>query len=200
MSFFQHLLARWQRANPRGFWEKEYSGAGAGEKWAADARLGFYDFAAEALPREPLRILDIGSGLGHGGRRLMAICPVWIVEGFELSRAAAEQAVIPTRCGDLLKDQLPDGFDYFLLVQTLEHFRDTRAVLSRILPGPGRGVVITVPYRGKLNRKHLASLDETSFAGYPDAAIELRQRRYEKDGSLKTDMRVVLHTVPTNPK
>ena len=200
MSFFQHLRARWQRANSRGFWEREYSGPGAGEKWASDARLGFYDFAAEVLPREPLRILDVGSGLGHGGRRLMDICPLWLVEGFEMSRAAAEQAVIPTRCGDLLRDPLPGGYDYLLLVQTLEHFRDTGAVLSRILPAPIRGTVITVPYRGRLNRKHLASLDEASFAAYPDAVIQLRQRRYAKDGSLKIDMRVVLPPSPTTPK
>ena len=200
MSFFQQLKARWQRANPRGFWEREYTDAGADEKWASDARLGFYDFAAEALPKEPLRILDIGSGLGHGGRHLMALCSLWIVEGFEVSRAAAGQAVIPTRCGDLLKDLLPDGFDFFLLVQTLEHFRDTGVVLSRILHGPARGVVITVPYRGKLNRKHLASLDEASFANYPNAIIQLRQRRYAKDGSLKTDMRVFLPAATMNPK
>ena len=200
MSFFQQLKARWQRANPRGFWEREYTDARADEKWASDARLGFYDFAAEALPREPLRILDIGSGLGHGGRHLMALCPLWIVEGFEVSRAAAGQAVIPTRCGDLLKDPLPDGFDFFLLVQTLEHFRDTGVVLSRILHYPARGVVITVPYRGKLNRKHLASLDEASFANYPNAVIQLRQRRYAKDGSLKTDMRVFLPAATMNPK
>jgi SAM-dependent methyltransferase len=200
VSFFQQLRARWQRANPRGFWEREYSDAGAGEKWASDARIGFYDFAAEALPREPLRILDIGSGFGHGGRRLMAICPLWIVEGFEISRAAAEQAVMPTHCGDLLKDPLPPGFDYLLLIQTLEHFRDTGAVLSRVLPSAGRGVVITVPYRGKLNRKHLASLDEASFQAYPGAVVHTRQRRYEKDGSLKTDMRVVLPAAPTTPK
>lgn len=200
MSFFQQLRARWQRANPRGFWEREYSDERAAEKWASDARLRFYDFAAEALPREPLRILDIGSGLGHGGQRLMAICPLWVVEGFEISHAAAGQAVIPTRCGDLLKDPLPGGFDYFLLVQTLEHFRDTGAVLSKVFPSPARGVVITVPYRGKLNRKHLASLDEATFADYPTAVIQLRQRRYEKDGSLKTDMRVVLPAAPANPK
>ncbi|MCI0407468.1 MAG: hypothetical protein L0191_02700, partial [Acidobacteria bacterium] len=72
--------------------------------------------------------------------------------------------------------------------------------LSRVLPAPDRGVVITVPYRGKLNRKHLASLDEASFADYSGAVIHTRQRRYEKDGSLKTDMRVVLPAAPTTPK
>mgnify|MGYP003575448240 CR=1 FL=1 len=122
----------------------------------------------------------------------MAICPLWRVEGFEISRAAAQQAVIPTRCGDLLKDPLPEGFDYLLLIQTLEHFRDTSEVLTRVLGRPKRGILITVPYRGKLNRKHLASLDESTFSRYPDASIQLRQRRYEKDGSLKTDMRVFL--------
>ena len=200
MRLLQRLRARWQRANPRSLWEREYSGAGAVGKWASDARLGFYDFAAEALPREPLRILDIGSGLGHGGKHLMELYARWKVEGFEFSRAAAEQAVIPTRCGNLLKDPLPDGFDYLLLVQTLEHFRDTTTVLSRILQAARRGVVVTVPYRGKLNRKHLASLDESSFEAYPGTSFELRQRRYEKDGSLKTDMRVVLparHTPET---
>ena len=192
MGFLQRLRSRWHRANPRRFWEREYSGASAGQKWAAQSRLGFYEFAAEVLPREPLRILDIGSGLGHGGRHLLSICDRWIVEGFEISHTAAEHAVIPTRCGDLLRDPLPEGFDYLLLIQTLEHFRDTASALARVVPAARRGVVITVPYRGKLNRKHLASLDESSFVLYPNARIQLRHRRYEKDGSMKTDMRVVL--------
>jgi len=196
MGFFQLLKSRWQRSNPRGYWEREYSDTGAGRKWASEARLGFYEFAAEALPREPLRILDVGSGLGHGGRHLMSICELWKVEGFEISRAAAERAVIPTCCGDLLRDTLPGGFDFLLLIQTLEHFHDTDSILSRVVRAACRGVVITVPYRGKLNRKHLASLDESAFSSYSDAHIQLRQRRYEKDGSLKTDMRVVLLSRP----
>jgi SAM-dependent methyltransferase len=196
MKLLGKLRSRFQRANPRRFWEKEYSHAQATGKWASDSRLGFYDFAAEALPREPLRILDIGSGLGHGGKRLMEICPLWSVEGFEISHSATQQAVIPTRCGDLLRDPLPSGFDFLLLVQTLEHFRDTEAVLKRVVPSARRGIILTVPYRGKLNRKHLASLDESSFSRYPDASIQLRRRRYEKDGSWKTDMRVVILSAP----
>jgi SAM-dependent methyltransferase len=192
-------LQRWanrlRRGNPRSFWEKEYLESWAEEKWASDARLSFYEFAAGALPREPLRILDVGSGFGHGGRRLMEICPLWTVEGFEISQAAAEQAVIPTRCADLLRDPLPPGFDFLLLIQTLEHFRDTRPLLEKIVRAPRRGVVITVPYRGRLNRKHLASLDEASFAGFPGARFDRRERIYPKDGSVKIDLRVVLPAV-----
>jgi SAM-dependent methyltransferase len=181
-----------RKGNSRFFWEREYGDAQAGRKWASDSRRSFYDFAAEAIPREPLRILDIGSGFGYGGKRLMEICPLWTVEGFEISRRAAEQAVIPTRCGDLLRGELPGGYDFLLMVQTLEHFRDTAQVLARVVPAAGRGVIITVPYRGRLNRKHLASLDESSFAAFPGSDIRLRKRIYEKDGSEKTDMRVLI--------
>jgi len=186
------ILAGLRKGNSRFFWEREYSDSRAGSKWASDDRLGFYEFAAEALPREALRILDIGSGFGYGGKRLMEIFPLWRVEGFEISRKAAEEAVIPTLCGDLLRADLPRGYDYLLMVQTLEHFRDTSSVLARVVPAAGRGVIITVPYRGRLNRKHLASLDEASFAAYPGAAIRLRKRIYRKDGSEKTDMRVLI--------
>lgn len=199
MGWMEKLRRGWRKANPRGFWEREYRAASAPDKWSSSARLGFYEFAAEALPRERVRILDIGSGLGHGGRRLMEICPSWVVEGFELSRSAAETAVIPTRCGDLLKDPLPKGFDYLLLVQTLEHFRDTGEVLERVVPAARIAVIITVPYRGRLNRKHLASLDESSFARYPEARFRKRSRRYEKDGSMKTDLCVVLPGRAGNP-
>jgi SAM-dependent methyltransferase len=192
MGWLEKLRGSWRKANPRWFWEREYGATSAPEKWGSLARLGFYEFAAEALPREPARILDIGSGFGHGGKRLMEICSSWSVEGFELSRAAAEAAVIPTRCGDLLKDPLPQRFDYLLLVQTLEHFRDTQAILERVVPAARLAVVITVPYRGRLNRKHLASLDESSFARYPEARFRFRERRYEKDGSMKTDLCVIL--------
>ncbi|HEV8375691.1 MAG TPA: class I SAM-dependent methyltransferase, partial [Candidatus Polarisedimenticolia bacterium] len=139
MNLLERLRAGWRRANPRSFWEREYSEAEAQRKWASQARLGFYDFASEVLPKENLRILDIGSGLGHGGRHLMTVCPAWQVEGFEISSAAARQAVIPTHCGDLLHDPLPEGFDFLLLIQTLEHFRDTHAVLSRVVRAAGQG-------------------------------------------------------------
>jgi SAM-dependent methyltransferase len=200
MGLLRHLKARFSRGNSRFFWEREYQDPTAGQKWAGDARLSFYDFAAEALPREPLRILDIGSGFGYGGKRLMEICPLWKVEGFEISRTAAEQAVVPTRCGDLLRDEIPASYDYLLMVQTLEHFRDTSQVLSRVVAAASRGVIVTVPYRGRLNRKHLASLDESSFAAFPRAVIRLRKRLYEKDGTEKTDMRVLIPTgAPEKP-
>jgi SAM-dependent methyltransferase len=191
VSFIRRLAARLREGNSRRFWEKEYSG-GATRKWASESRLAFYDFAAEVLPREPLRILDVGSGLGHGGRRLMDRCPLWTVEGFEISRSAAEQAVIPTHCGDLLRDPIPTGYDVVLMVQTLEHFRDTARVLLRVLPSARRYVVVTVPYRGRINRKHLASLSEESFSDFPGAAFRLRRRTYEKDGSEKIDLRVLI--------
>jgi SAM-dependent methyltransferase len=200
IGILKRWMARVRKGNSRVFWEREYGDSAAGRKWASGARLSFYDFAAEALPREPLRILDIGSGLGHGGRRLMEICPLWKVDGFEISRTAAEQAVIPTRCGDLLRESLPSGYDFLLMIQTLEHFRETSRVLSRVVPAAGRGVVITVPYRGKLNRKHLASLDESSFASYPRAVIQLRKRLYEKDGSQKIDMRVLIPAEGPEPR
>ena len=130
----------------------------------------------------------------------MDLCPLWSVEGFEISRTAAEQALIPTRCGDVLRDEIPRGFDYLLMVQTLEHFREPARILRRVVPAAVRGVVITVPYRGKLNRKHLASLDEATFTSYPHAAIHLRKRRYEKDGSEKTDMRVVIPAEDREPR
>lgn len=188
------LGARLRRGNSRLLWEREYADPEAGRKWASDARLGFYAFAAEVLPREELRILDLGSGLGYGGKRLTEICPLWKVEGFEISRVAAEQAVIPTRTGDLLKAPIPPGFDYLLMVQTLEHFRDSAQILSRVVAAAGRGVVVTVPYKGRVNRKHLASLDESTFAAFPGSSIQLRRRIYEKDGSVKIDMRVHIPT------
>ncbi len=190
-------LAKRRSANPRRFWERQYGDPEAGRNWASDVRLGFYEFAAESLPKERLRILDLGSGLGYGGKRLAEICPLWQVEGFEISRAAVEKAVIPTHCGDLTKDPIPAGYDYLLLIQTLEHFRNPDAILSRVVLAARRGVVVTVPYKGKLNQKHLASLDESSFSGYRGASIGLRKRVYEKNGSLKTDMRV---HIPAGPE
>ncbi len=192
IALLRRIAAGLRGRNSRRFWERVYADPGAGARWISEDRLGFYDFAAEALPREPLRILDLGSGLGYGGKRLMEICPLWKVEGFEISRAAARRAVIPTRCADLLRSELPPGYDYLLMVQTLEHFRDTSRVLSRVVPAALRGVILTVPYRGRINRKHLASLDESSFASYPGADIRLRKRIREKDGTEKTDMRVVI--------
>ena len=177
--------------NTTSYWDSEYAADQADSKWASQIRLQFYDLAATALPKTRASILDIGSGLGFGGKHLMEICEGWRIEGLDFSSEASENAVIKTHCLDLRKDDLPGSYDYVLAVETLEHLPDSLSLLKKLYDAAKKAVVITVPYKGRISPTHPVSFDESCFNDYDDVDIKLEERMDDK-GSVKTDMLVVI--------
>ncbi|MCG8404647.1 MAG: FkbM family methyltransferase [Phycisphaerales bacterium] len=186
------LCRRWNR-NTLNYWDEQYTGDTAEDHWGSPIRLHFYDLVAEALPREPATILDVGSGLGIGGRHLTDIYPEWRVEGLDISPAACHRAVIKTHEVDLRTKEIPGRYDYVLAVETLEHFSDPLKVLEKLYKAARRAVVLTVPYQGRLSTLHPVRFDADTFIEYPHVQIELTKRRYASSGSTKTDMLAVLY-------
>ena len=178
------------------YWDQQYGSDNAKEHWGAQVRLQFYDRAATVLPQIPATVLDVGSGLGMGGKHLMEVYGGWQIEGLDFSPKACRSAVIKTHCVDLRTEELPGEYDYILVIQTLEHFARPMVVLDKLYKAAKKAVIITVPYKGDISTIHSASFDEQSFSKYPDAQIKLSERK-QPDGLIKTDMLVVLKRAAT---
>jgi SAM-dependent methyltransferase len=74
------------------------------------------------------------------------------VEGIDVAAAAVAKAQIrgiPARVQDLDADpRLPEGFDYILLVEVLEHLRWPHRVLLEAVRRARKAVIVTVPNSG----------------------------------------------------
>ncbi len=186
----KYLCLRWN-INTLAYWDSQYGSNQAEEHWGSQFRLEFYDLAATALPRTPATILDVGSGLGHGGKHLMTICDQWQVEGLDFSSKACRNAVIKSHCVDLCSDRLPGEYDYILTIQTLEHLPDPMPILDKLYEAARKAVIITVPYKGQISPTHPTSFDEDSFSKFPNAEIKTSKRK-APNNVIKTDMLVVL--------
>lgn len=94
------------------------------------------------------RVLDAGCGDGSIAEFLARERGA-VVEGIDLADAAVEKTRargIPARVQDLdANPSLPEGFDYILFVEVLEHLRYPHAVLREASSRAVKGVVVTIP-------------------------------------------------------
>lgn len=101
------------------------------------------------IPRDAARILEVGCGEGHFGRRLKEGTQreVWGVEVVAAAARVAEQRLDKVLCGDIaaLIDDLPARyFDVVVFNDVLEHLVDPYDVLARIKRHLSeRGVVVS---------------------------------------------------------
>ena len=101
------------------------------------------------IPRQAARILEVGCGEGHFGRRLKEGTQreVWGVEIVEAAASVAEQQLDKVLSGDIssLIDDLPASyFDVVVFNDVLEHLLDPDDILARIRPHLSeRGVVVS---------------------------------------------------------
>jgi len=185
------FLAQAWNMNTKSYWDQQYAQTGAQDNWGAQVRLYFYDLVAEALPREPATILDVGSGLAHGISHLSEIFDGWTCEGLDFSEDACRKAAKKTYCVNLLTEEIPSQHDYVLAVETLEHFSSPFDILNKLYKAAKKAVILTVPYKGHVSALHPARFDESSFSAYPNAKIEIRGRTLDT-GEVKKDMLVVI--------
>lgn len=117
------------------------------------------------ITRQPLKVLDAGSGRGDLALYLARRFPHWQVRGIELSGEKVENAVfvakrlglknVQLRTGRLEEFDCPETFDLIISADVLEHIENDRAVLKNIFRclRPGGHVIITSPSIPQ--RKHM---------------------------------------------
>lgn len=187
-------LCRRLNTNTVEYWDAEYRKAGALEKWQDATRAHFYDLIAEVLPKQPLSVLDVGSGLGAGAIYLQSKYVGWQVEGLDFSPEACRTALVKTHCVDLRTEEIPGRYDYVVAAETLEHMNEPREVLEKLIGAARLGVLITVPYRSGLSPVHPARFDETTFAAYPGVTLSIHTQPGSGVAPRKRHMLVVVPT------
>lgn len=150
------------------------------------------------IPPQAARILEVGCGEGHFGRRLKEGTQreVWGVEIVEAAVRVAEQQLDKVLSGDISSciDDLPlNYFDVAVFNDVLEHLIDPEDILARIKPHlSGRGVVVSsIPnirffptfydllVRGKWEYEESGILDRTHLRFF---TVESIRAMYERLG------------------
>jgi methionine biosynthesis protein MetW len=94
------------------------------------------------------RVLDAGCGDGLTAA-VIRDAKHAVVEGIDVAQAAVMKTLgrgIPAHVHDLDRDPtLPEGFDFILFVEVLEHLRAPHLVLSDALRKARRAVIVTIP-------------------------------------------------------
>jgi SAM-dependent methyltransferase len=132
-----------------------------------------YELAARYA--RPGRVLDLACGVGYG-TRLVFDHGTQIREaiGVDLSDEAVRYARehyakpgIDYRCSDALVFTDRDGFDTVISLETIEHVRDPRALIERLVSHvrPGGVLIASVPTTpsADVNPHHLHDFTERSF-------------------------------------
>ncbi len=131
---------------------------------------------AERLPAAPLRILDLGCGVGHGAHALAEIPGTRIVgvdPSAETIAYAAQNYAAPNieYVHATAEDYVgrDETFDYVVSRHALEHVDDGLELARRFRFS--RRLLVNVPYRepeGNIHHK-VHHIDETSFSAYAGA-------------------------------
>jgi SAM-dependent methyltransferase len=123
--------------------------------------LGRWGRARRWLPKEALRVLDVGCSFGYGSAAIVAGAPPRrVVVGVErdpehLSEAHRRFAWITVLPGDATALPVPDGSaDAVAMLDVLEHVDDPDAAIeeARRVVRPSGVVIVSVPHRGLLER------------------------------------------------
>ena len=158
--------------NTKRYWNKKLRGCGS--FW----RNEHYEYIVPLLPaHEEFSLLDVGCAIGDGCELLQARFPKAKISGADISPAGIEKAArkntrIQYFVFDILKDPMPDVFDYITFIETLEHFDEPFSVINKSLAYTRRALIISTPYspeRSGPSRgydEHRYAFNERTFTGY----------------------------------
>lgn len=132
---------------------------------------------ASGIVRGPIRILDLGCGVGHGCKELAGIADARITgvdimpEALEYARAnygTSNVEYLQSSIEDYVENM--DSFDYIVSRHALEHVEDGLSLCSRLKWS--QRLMVDVPYKepAGVNPHHLVSeIEDESFPAHPTA-------------------------------
>jgi SAM-dependent methyltransferase len=135
-------------------------------------------------PDSEFSLLDVGCALGDGCELLKKNFPNAHITGIDISDVGIEKAKKKTKeieyfVMDILKDPLPQMYDYIAIVQTLEHFDDPFLVVDKCLKHVNKELIISVPYtpdsHGKILEvsEHRYFFNENTFKDYKSSVAKI---------------------------
>jgi SAM-dependent methyltransferase len=129
-------------------------------------------------------LLDVGCALGDGCELLKKTYPKAQITGIDISDVGIAKAKQKTKdieyfVFDILKDPIPQMYDYILIVQTLEHFDDPFPVVDKCLKHVNNELIISVPYtpesHGRIQEvsEHRYFFNENIFKDYRSSVAKI---------------------------
>lgn len=169
--FFQNFSFN---LNSKKYWDKRLS------RFEKSWRDENYYHIINFLPKnKPFSLLDVGCALGDGCVYLHKKFPKAKIIGTDISTTGIAKARkynkdknIEYLVLNILKQPLPQKYDYITIVETLEHFDDPFIVVDKCLKYVKKALIISTPYTpeetGKINKvgEHRYNFNKTTFKNY----------------------------------
>lgn len=142
-----------------------------------------YYYLLDLFPKDKaFSLLDIGCALGDGCELLQETFPKAKITGIDISEVGIEKAKKKTKYVkylvlDILKDPIPDKYDYITIVQTLEHFNDPFIVVDKCLKYINCALIVSTPYyqdsSGKITEvsEHRYTFNKKTFTNYKSRVV-----------------------------
>jgi len=117
----------------------------------------FYNEILEWIPNDATSLLDMGCGTGYGLDFIRRHRKDLKLTGYDLSKVAIKLAKdiyenIVFDIFDLYQDTIYKFFDVILLLETLEHLEDPKAIINKLLCSC-QSLIISVPYKKYLKNE-----------------------------------------------
>jgi len=130
-------------------------------------------------------LLDIGCAIGDGCEMLQKKFPKASITGVDISEVGIEKAKQKTRTVkylvlDILKDELPEQYDYITIIETLEHFDNPFFVIDKCLNYVKEAIILSTPYSRQTfstakmdSSEHRYFFNEDTFSNYNCRVIKI---------------------------
>lgn len=154
--------------NTRYFWDNKLS------KFDTFWRNENYQHILDLFPEDrEFSLLDVGCAIGDGCELIQKKFSKAKITGVDISRVGIKKAAQKTKRIDyrvlnILKDKLPDSYDFISIIETLEHFDHPFSILDKCLKHVRKSIIVSVPftpgYTGRVNfGEHRYSFNEKTF-------------------------------------
>jgi 2-polyprenyl-3-methyl-5-hydroxy-6-metoxy-1,4-benzoquinol methylase len=173
--------------NTKGYWNNKLSRFG--HFW----RDEHYRNILNLFPQDKaFSLLDIGCAIGNGCELLHEKFPRAKITGVDLSEVGIEKAKQNTKAVqyfvlNILKDPIPEKYDYITIIETLEHFDKPFVVVDKCLKHVKESIIISTPYSphfsGRIRRRveeHRYFFNEKTFANYNYRVVKITESKPER--------------------
>lgn len=158
-----------ENINTEEYWNELLEGG----EWGKE-REGLYSKIADYLPKEEVTVLDVGCAVGHGTIALKEELPKAKVEGCDFSDKGIKKAkeMYGDRLNffvhDIRTDELPNKYDFILLIEVLEHLDQPKKAVEKYLRYARKNLLVTVPYKHEGWKEHMYKFNTTSFDDFEE--------------------------------